>query len=141
VSRARLFVGPVPEDKLPKDAVAGTHLRGEIKLARCLGAMCDRTAPTKCSLIYTVPGPKKQNKGSSRDSSDDEGDVSDGQEEVSVAEKLRASRRDAEVRFRYSALYISTTAHMYPVVRLSWLVLDMVSALSAFILVGFVGFS
>jgi hypothetical protein len=65
--------------------------------------MAEKPAPTKCHLIYTVPGPKKRQEGSG-DGGKEEENGDDGQEELSAAEKVKESRRDADVCFPGDAL-------------------------------------
>lgn len=48
--RAALFVGPVPEDKLPKDATFGRTLTGTLALSKLDGGKGD--APGKIQLSY-----------------------------------------------------------------------------------------
>ena len=48
--RAALFLGPVPEDKLPKDATPGRTLAGMLSLAKQDGGKED--APGKLALSY-----------------------------------------------------------------------------------------
>ena len=48
--RAALFIGPVPEDKLPKDATPGRTLVGTLSLSKRDGSSED--APGKVALSY-----------------------------------------------------------------------------------------
>ncbi len=48
--RAVMYLGPVPEDKLPKDATPGRTLTGSLAMAKKSGGNGD--APGKVALRY-----------------------------------------------------------------------------------------
>jgi hypothetical protein len=99
ICRAAVFVGPVPEDSLPKDATLGCSLAGSMKLAKCSTSNGDSTAPTHCRLLFTVPPPACKRKDDAAD--DDANDVPE--EELPAAQALKEARRDADVRLCLAA--------------------------------------
>ena len=86
--RDKLWVGPCPEDKLPKDAKPGCSLAGSLKLAKGSATCGERDAPGACELLFVVPPAKAAAK-------EDEADASDAR---SSADKMREGMRDAQVR-------------------------------------------
>ena len=52
--RTALFLGPVPEDKLPKDGAPGRLLTGALTLAKLSGAAGNGDAPGAPQLTYVV---------------------------------------------------------------------------------------
>ena len=97
VCRASFTLGPVPEDKWPKDAAPGATFNGPVRLAKCSSSSThgDKGAPTKCSLFYTVPAAKAR-----KDGNDEGGDGDEGDAGKSAAVKLQESRRNSDVRPR-----------------------------------------
>ncbi|CAL8469996.1 g9538 [Coccomyxa elongata] len=93
--RAALFLGPVPEDKLPKDASPGRILVGTLALAKKENGKGE--APGKVSLSYSVP-PKKEN-GAGKDGADKNGKGEDKEILKTPEERLKEAVRDAQVSF------------------------------------------
>ncbi|GAB4814120.1 hypothetical protein N2152v2_001166 [Parachlorella kessleri] len=88
--RCAYFLGPVPEDKLPKDATPGRLLVGSLTLGM-LSHKGD-ASPAAAQVTYVVP-PKKSNGDSG---SSDSG--AEGEEKPSPEEILNNAIRDAEVK-------------------------------------------
>jgi tripeptidyl-peptidase II len=57
--RTALFVGPVPADKLPKDATPGRTMSGSLSLGQ---TSAGKEAPGALQLLFAVP-PKAESKG------------------------------------------------------------------------------
>ena len=57
--RAALFVGPVPEDKLPKDATFGRTLTGTLALGKADGGAKGGDAPGNIQLSYWCAPPNQ----------------------------------------------------------------------------------
>jgi Tripeptidyl peptidase II len=96
--RRKLFLGPLPDSGLPKDAKPGCSLAGTLKLARTSPTAGDKAAPGAAPLLVTVPPPGARKDESGNDvNGDGTGDSSDA-EKGTPDEALRAARRDADVR-------------------------------------------
>lgn len=85
--RMPCFLGPVPQDGLPKDAKPGCSMRGCLKLAKTSPLAGDKAAPHSVALLYTVPPAKKK--------ADEDSKVAG---EEAPLEALKQARRDADVR-------------------------------------------
>ena len=89
-SRLPCFLGPVPQEGLPKDAKPGCTMRGTLALAKTSPLAGDRPAPNAVTLLYAVPPAKKK--------ADEDSSKPDGEE--APLEALKQARRDADVRPR-----------------------------------------
>jgi hypothetical protein len=85
--RLPLYLGPVPEDSLPKDAKPGCTLTGSLKIAHTSPLAGDKHAPCGCPLVFTVPPPAKK----------DPEEKDDVPEEKDPVKKMRNAQRDAQV--------------------------------------------
>jgi tripeptidyl-peptidase II len=84
-----LFLGPVPDDGLPKDAKPGCTLTGSLKIAFTSPLAGDKRAPCGYPILFTVPPPAK------KDSEDEKDDVPEEKDPVA---KMRKAQREAQVR-------------------------------------------
>ena len=89
------FIGPVPEDSLPKDAAPGCTLNGNVNLAKTGPSKGDGNAPTKPRLIFTVPPPAKRKE---EEKKEEDGIDEAAEEARPPAEALADKRRDGAVR-------------------------------------------
>jgi tripeptidyl-peptidase II len=87
--RMPLYMGPVPEDSLPKDAKPGCTITGSLKLAYTSPLAGDKHAPCAFPLVFTVPPPAK------KDPEDSEKD--DVPEDKDPVDKMRKAQRVAQV--------------------------------------------
>lgn len=91
--RRKLFLGPLPDKGLPKDAKPGCSLAGTLKLAKSSPTAGDRPAPGPAPILVTVPPPPARKEG------DEDGDDDAAADDAATPlERLRAARRDADVR-------------------------------------------
>ena len=87
-SAAAMFLGPIPDEKLPKDAAPGKTLVGSLKLGICSGS--GKPAPHSVPLAMPCPPPKLKD-----DAKKDSGDKKTSKTE---AEKLQEAVRDTKVQ-------------------------------------------
>lgn len=86
-----LFVGPVPEDKMPKDAGPGKTLVGSLLLGKC-AYNGGKASPGAMPLALPCPAAKEDKKNADMPKKDD-GDSK------SPADKFREAMRDAKIKF------------------------------------------
>ncbi|KAK9867034.1 hypothetical protein WJX84_006426, partial [Apatococcus fuscideae] len=91
--RTAIFLGPVPEDKLPKDAQPGTLMPGILKLGKLFAQSGAGDIPGPVHFAYCVP-PKKvpSNKDSSEESK------ADTEAEPTLEDQLKHAARDARLK-------------------------------------------
>jgi len=112
---AALFLGPLPDDKMPKDAAPGKSLVGSLSLGLCAGkgAAAPHSLPLElpCPPAKAIPDTNSAGGGSSAAE----------EEEKSAEEKLGEVLRDAKVKFlkdlktdtpEKQALYYSTRSEL-----------------------------
>lgn len=87
--RIALFLGPVQEDKLPRDATPGRQLTGTLLLGQ---SNAGKDAPGALPLVYTVAPKKAEPAGGN-------GAGKSGEAEQTPEEALAEAVRDAEVKF------------------------------------------
>lgn len=95
-----MFLGPVPEDSLPKDAKPGCTLIGSLKVAHTSALAGDKPAPCGCPLVYLVPPPAKKDP-------EDSAEKDDVAEEKDAVKKMRKAQREAQVLLMH-AMYAYT---------------------------------
>lgn len=103
---AAVFLGPPPEDKLPKDAVAGKTLVGSINLGLSASG---GAAPGKLP-VWLPCAPAKEAAGGGNGGGDKAGDAA----EKSAADKLAEAVRDAKLKVRLpTGTYRAHAQHRY----------------------------
>eukprot|EP01025_Chloroclados_australasicus_P012076 TRINITY_DN154_c0_g3_i1.p1 TRINITY_DN154_c0_g3~~TRINITY_DN154_c0_g3_i1.p1 ORF type:complete len:1355 (+),score=115.99 TRINITY_DN154_c0_g3_i1:491-4066(+) len=87
--RMKLFIGPVSEEGLPKDAKPKILMAGTLNLGKCSTTVGGGASPCKTDVYWTVP-PIKESKN-------DKGNGSNKEE--SVQDKFSKAVRDTKVKF------------------------------------------
>ena len=109
-----LFLGPLPDDKMPKDAAPGSSLVGSLSLGLCTSN--GSAAPHSVPLQLCCPPAKPSN-----DNNGSGADTTAANDEKSAEEKLGEAIRDTKVKFlkdlktdtpEQETLYQSTRAEL-----------------------------
>eukprot|EP01026_Neomeris_dumetosa_P037699 TRINITY_DN3055_c0_g1_i4.p1 TRINITY_DN3055_c0_g1~~TRINITY_DN3055_c0_g1_i4.p1 ORF type:complete len:326 (-),score=86.37 TRINITY_DN3055_c0_g1_i4:25-1002(-) len=90
--RMKMFIGPVPEDNLSKDAKPKTLMVGSINLAKCSTAVGGGNNPRFTEFRWTVP-PAKESGNDNNNKKDKSND------KKSVEDQFAEAVRDAKVKF------------------------------------------